>query len=210
MKIIELTHTIRGDMPVYPGTEQPVLTTACTIAEAGYREALLHMYSHTGTHMDAPAHMISGGRTLDDFPAETFVGPGFALDCRGLTEIPLSLLRSHESEIRRADFLLFCTGWDKRWGQVDYYEAFPCLTPEAAAFVTELPLKGIGEDCISIDPCDTTDYPNHMAPLGAGLVNTENLKNLDQLLGKRFTFATLPLKFENSDGCSCRAVAILD
>ena len=209
MKIIELTHTIRGDMPVYPGTEQTVLTTACTIAEACYRETLLHMYSHTGTHMDAPAHMISGGRTLDDFPAETFVGPGFALDCRGLTEIPLSLLRSHESEIRRADLLLFCTGWDKRWGQVDYYEAFPCLTPEAAAFVTELPLKGIGEDCISIDPCDTTDYPNHMALLGAGLVNTENLKNLDQLLGKRFTFATLPLKFENSDGCSCRAVAIL-
>ena len=93
MNVIELTHTIQGDMPVYPGTEQPVLTTACTIREAGYRETLLHMYSHTGTHMDAPAHMIEGGKTLDTFPAEAFVGPGLALDCRGLREIPLSLLR---------------------------------------------------------------------------------------------------------------------
>ena len=41
-------------------------------------------------------------------------------------------------------------------------------------------------------------------------MNTENLKNLDQLLGKFFLFAALPLKFENSDGCSCRAVAIID
>lgn len=75
MNVIELTHTIQGDMPVYPGTEQPVLTTACTIRDAGYRETILHMYSHTGTHMDAPAHMIELGRTLDAFPAETFVGP---------------------------------------------------------------------------------------------------------------------------------------
>lgn len=43
MNVIELTHTIQGDMPVYPGTEQPVLTTACTIRDAGYRETILHM-----------------------------------------------------------------------------------------------------------------------------------------------------------------------
>ena len=73
-----------------------------------------------------------------------------------------------------------------------------------------LPLKGIGEDCISIDPCDSIDFPNHITLLGAGLVNTENLKNLDQLLGKAFLFAALPLKFENSDGCSCRAVAMVE
>ena len=192
MSVLDLTHTISGEMPVYPGTEKPVLTTACTIETAGYRETLLHMYSHTGTHMDAPAHMIARGRTLDSYGVE----------------IPLALLRAHEEDIRRAEFLLFCTGWDRLWGKDGYYENFPCLTAEAARFVASLPLKGVGEDSISLDPCDSADFPNHMALLGADFVNTENLTGIDALIGKRFTFLTMPLKFENADGCSCRAAAI--
>ena len=77
MTVIDLTHTIREDMPVYPGTEQPRLTTACTVSQCGYRETLLHMYSHTGTHMDAPAHMIDGALTLDGCGADRFVGRGY-------------------------------------------------------------------------------------------------------------------------------------
>ena len=158
MTVIDLTHTIREDMPVYPGTEPPRLTTACTVSQCGYRETLLHMYSHTGTHMDAPAHMMDGAPTLDSFGPDRFVGRGYVLDCR---------------------------------------------------FVAGLPLKGVGEDSISLDPCDTVDFPNHLTLFGAGLVNTENLKGLAQLIGREFTFLTMPLKFENADGCSCRAAAIV-
>ncbi|MFR5386883.1 MAG: cyclase family protein [Oscillospiraceae bacterium] len=95
------------------------------------------------------------------------------------------------------------------WGQPRYYEGFPCLTAEAAEYVASLGLKGVGEDSISLDPCDTTDYPNHMILLGAGLVNTENLTGLEALVGKTFTFLTLPLKWEHADGSSCRAMAML-
>ena len=209
MLTLDLTHTISSCMPVYPGTQQPRLTTACTIEQCGYQETLLHMYSHTGTHMDAPAHMVSSGMTLDAFPAETFVGQGFALDCREEKAITLPLLLKHESALRQVDFLLFCTGWDRYWGQEKYYHGFPCLTPEAARFVATLPLSGVGEDSISLDPCDSVDCPNHMTLLGQGFVNTENLTGLEQLIGKDFTFLTLPLKFENSDGCSCRAMALI-
>ncbi len=66
----------------------------------------------------------------------------------------------------------------------------------------------MGEDTISLDPCDSADFPNHITLLGADFVNTENLTGLDALIGRRFTFVTLPLKFENSDGCSCRAIAM--
>lgn len=88
----ELTHTIRNDMPVYPGTEQPRLTTACTIDQCSYRETLLHMFSHTGTHMDAPAHMLRDGTALDRYDAAKFAGPAVAVDCRGQRAITLSLL----------------------------------------------------------------------------------------------------------------------
>ena len=185
MTVIDLTHTIREDMPVYPGTEPPRLTTACTVSQCGYRETLLHMYSHTGTHMDAPAHMMDGAPTLDSFGPDRFVGRGYVLDCRGLSQIPLDLLLRHEAALRDADFLLFCTGWDQYWGTDAYYEGFPCLTEEAARFVAGLTL------------------------FGAGLVNTENLKGLAQLVSREFTFLTMPLKFENADGCSCRAAAIV-
>ena len=208
MKIYDLTHTIRNDMPVYPGTEQPRLTTACTIEEVGYRETLLHMYSHTGTHMDAPAHMLPDGATLDSYAPEKLAGAAVVVDCRGEKDISLPLLQRYD--LSGVDFVLFCTGWDKKWGTPAYYENFPCLTAEAAAYLAALPLKGVGEDSISLDPCDSTDFPNHITLMKAGFINTENLTGLDALLGRRFTFVTLPLKFENADGCSCRAIAMED
>ena len=206
MKVYDLTHTIQNDMPVYPGTEQPRLTTACTIETAGYRETLLHMFSHTGTHMDAPAHMLLEGAPLDSYGADRFTGPAVVIDCRGETAISLPLLKRYD--LNGVDFVLFCTGWDKKWGTPAYYEGFPCLTPDAAAYLAALPLKGVGEDTISLDPCDSADFPNHITLMRADFVNTENLTGLDALVGRRFTFVTLPLKFENSDGCSCRAIAM--
>ena len=206
MRVYDLTHTIRNDMPVYPGTEQPQLTTACTIESAGYRETLLHMFSHTGTHMDAPAHMLLDGAPLDSYGTDKFTGTAVVVDCRGETDISLPLLQRYDLD--GVDFVLFCTGWDKKWGSPDYYEGFPCLTADAAAYLATLPLKGVGEDSISLDPCGSADFPNHITLLGADFVNTENLTGLDDLIGRRFTFVTLPLKFENSDGCSCRAIAM--
>ena len=208
MKIYDLTHTIRNDMPVYPGTEQPRLTTACTIEETGYRETLLHMYSHTGTHMDAPAHMLPGGATLDSYAPEKLAGAAVVVDCRGEKAITLPLLQRYD--LSGVDFVLFCTGWDRKWGTPAYYENFPCLTADAAAYLATLPLKGVGEDSISLDPCDSTDFPNHITLMKVDFINTENLTGLDALLGRRFTFVTLPLKFENADGCSCRAIAMED
>lgn len=206
MKVYDLTHTIKNDMPVYPGTEQPKLTTACTIEAAGYRETLLHMFSHTGTHMDAPAHMLLDGAALDSYGADKFAGTAVVVDCRGHESISLPLLQGYD--LNGVDFVLFCTGWAKKWGSPDYYAGFPCLTADAAAYLAALPLKGVGEDSISLDPCDSVDFPNHITLLGADFVNTENLTGLDALIGRRFTFVTLPLKFENSDGCSCRAIAM--
>ena len=74
MKVIDLTHTITEDMPVYPGTEQPRLTPANSYDKDGFRETLIRMYSHTGTHIDPPAHIFPEGRTLDSFPPEQFLG----------------------------------------------------------------------------------------------------------------------------------------
>ena len=54
MRVIDLTHTITRDMPVYPGTDTPRLTPAGTYEDDGFKETRLQMSSHTGTHMDSP------------------------------------------------------------------------------------------------------------------------------------------------------------
>lgn len=74
MTVIDLTHVISPEMPVYLGTEGPRLTPVFTCEKDGFRETLLSMFSHTGTHMDAPAHVLSGRTTLDAFPVSQFVG----------------------------------------------------------------------------------------------------------------------------------------
>ena len=67
MRVIDLTHTIKEDMPVYPGTETPTLTPVSVYEKDGFRESLLRMTTHTGTHMDPPAHLFPG-RSLSARP----------------------------------------------------------------------------------------------------------------------------------------------
>ena len=84
MKVIDLTHTITEKMPVFPGTKQPQLITVNNYDENGFRETLLKITTHTGTHIDPPAHVYAGKTTLDDLPPESFIGKALVIDCRGL------------------------------------------------------------------------------------------------------------------------------
>ena len=153
-RILDLTHPITADMPVYPGTTSPVIEVANTVAEHGFLEHRLTMVTHTGTHVDAPAHMLVGGRTLDTYPADTFVGPATVLDVSAVTgDIGRELLEPHRDVIARQAFLLLHTGWSARWGDESYFCDYPALSVEAAAWLGELGLRGIGLDAVSIDEC---------------------------------------------------------
>lgn len=137
MKVIDLTHTITEDMPVYPGTEQPRLTPANSYDKDGFRETLIRMYSHTGTHIDPPAHIFPEGRTLDSFPPEQFLGKALVIDCRDLKdgeEISLERIQKYGEPTQEADFLLFNTGYDRLWGTEAYFGDYPCLSAAALEY----------------------------------------------------------------------------
>ena len=213
MKIIDLTHTIKPNMPVFPGTEPPQLSPASTFEKDGFRETLLTMYSHTGTHMDAPAHVREDGITLDKFPVNKFVGKALVIDCSDLSEgnvIDISYINKYKNIIDEAEFILFRTNWDKYWDTEKYYGKFPVINDEVADFLINSNKKGIGLDVISIEEIESEDLPMHHKILKNNLVIIENLCNLDQIGNNLFTFCALPLKFINSDGASIRAIAILD
>ena len=94
MKVYDLTYAISTSMPVYPGMEAPTLSSAATVEQDGYHETKIAMYSHTGTHMDAPAHIFRGAPTLDVLPPESFAGAVYVLDCSELGQRNRSAMRS--------------------------------------------------------------------------------------------------------------------
>jgi len=212
MNIIDLSHTLNNDTPVYPGTEKPVFTQANTIEKDGFTETKISMYSHTGTHMDAPAHMISGTKTLDAFEPSKFYGTAICIDCTGLLNCTISEahLLSFSNIISQVDFILLKTGWSKYWTKQEYFDEFPTLSISACKWLCNFNLKGVGIDTISIDKMESSSMENHHILLKHGMVIIENLNNLQDAGNEVFTFSCFPLKFKNSDGAPVRAVAILD
>ncbi len=211
MKVIDLTHTIRERMPVYPGTDAPRFIPANSYEKDGFKETLLQMYTHTGTHMDPPAHLFAGRTTLDQFPAEQFIGKALVIDCRGVGSggaITRDLVERYGEKAREADFLLFNLGWDDRWGTDDYFGDYPCLDDAVMDLVIQGRYKGIGFDVIGLDPIADENLTRHKKLFQSrDIVNIENLKNLALCGSDLFWFSCFPLKLEHGDGSPVRAVA---
>lgn len=207
--LIDLTRTIRPGMPVYPGTTPPEIRQGATLDEDGFAEKVVTFFSHTGTHMDAPAHIIPGGATLDMLPMDSFHGAGLIVDVRGMDTIDVAVFREHEADLLSASYLVLRTGWEEKWGSDDYFVDFPVMTLEAARFIAELSISGVAVDAISVDPVDSMTLDVHHVLLKAGIVIVENVCNLDALQSKQFTFCALPLKIDDADGAPVRAVGII-
>lgn len=203
---IELTHKMEEEMPVYPGTEGPVFDKSFTIEKNGFAETLVKMFSHTGTHMDAPAHMVPGGKTLDEYPVQHFIGEAYLLDLtNGVPDV--KELAGDLCLIEKSDFIILKTGWSKKWGADDYFKGFPVLTGELLDYLLQFDIRGFGVDAISVDPVGTSTFDNHMKMFAKKCTIVENLKNLDNIPQKNFKIIMLPLLTKDSDGFSARVVA---
>lgn len=211
MKVIDLTHVITENMPVYPGTETPRFESANSYEKDGFKETRLTMFTHTGTHMDPPAHLFPGRTTLDQFPAEQFIGQALVIDCRELKEgdaITMAHIRRYGEKAEKADFLLFCLGWDKFWGTDAYFGDYPCIDEEVLDYIIAGSYKGIGFDVIGLDPIADANLTRHKKLFrNKDIVNIENLKDLQKCGEGLFHFSCFPLKLEASDGSPIRAIA---
>lgn len=212
MNVVDLSHAVSRAMPVYPGTEPPEIIEATTLAGAGFAEKLLRLYSHTGTHVDAPAHLLEGAATIDRFPAGRFVGPGCVVDASGpgRAVIKAADLENERDRIAKAEFVLLHTGWADRWGKASYYSGYPVLSEEAAERLAAFGLKGVGIDAMSFDEMGSKAFPVHRILLGRNMILVENLRGLKALIGRAFVFSCLPLPIAEGDGSPVRAVAVFN
>src|SRR3989338_6624959 len=101
--IIDLTMPIDEKTPNFPG--DPILKIRRhNVKEHGCGKTFLEIHTHVSTHIDAPSHMIEGGKTLSDFPIGKFAGEAIVIDVQGQKNIEPDL-----SGVRQGDIVFFLT-----------------------------------------------------------------------------------------------------
>lgn len=181
-----------------------------TIEQDGFAEMTFSMVTHTATHMDAPAHILPGGKTLDRYDVAHFAGRAAIIKAFDVPDgkITAEHLEPYRSRLEQADFALIHTGWSRYWGENKYFDGFPSLTAGAAEKLAGFRLQGVGIDAISVDHIDSYDFPVHHRLLEADTLIIENLARLDAIRKEEVHFICLPLKITGADGSPARAVAI--
>lgn len=188
---------LSADTPVYPGDPQVELSQIASVEKDGFRDSKLTVDTHNGTHIDAPAHMVAGGKTLDEFDMGRLVGPGVLVDAR--TEVTVEALR----EVTDDSIVLLWAGLSDRFQANDYYDKLPRFADGAVAELVQRHPKMVGIDAGSIDG---EPFAVHKALLGADILLAENLVGLSALAGKQFEVIALPLKLD-VDGSPARVIA---
>lgn len=189
------------------------IETAKTLAKDGWNATTLHLYSHVGTHMDAPLHFEVADQTIDQIPVERFVTEAWVVN---LTHIKSSALITVADmapiahKIKVGQSLVLHTGWSKKLYSDAYRDELPRISEELAYWMGE---KGIG--LLGVEPPSVADVNNmeevtkiHTILMKNDIIIVEGLTNLDQLSKEKITLIALPLKVENGDGAPARVIAM--
>ncbi|NUR78450.1 MAG: cyclase family protein [Thermoleophilia bacterium] len=209
-RIVDLTHHLFDEMAVYPGIPQPEFRAIARVADDGYAMSEYHLINHIGTHIDAPAHQILDGATLDEIPLERLVTDAVTIDVSDLEPGPIArdVLEPRAAGVRDGDFVFLHSDNAKNYGLDAYWTGWAFPDAAAARMLIERGISGIGFDGPSCDPVDTTTFDLHRVWLGAGRLILENLTNLGELPA-RCPVVIAPLKVREANGGPSRVFAFL-
>ena len=202
MRILDISQTVRSGMPVWPGDPEVLLeplSVAAGVAVA--RVSRLSMGTHTGTHVDAPRHVVPVGRTVEAIPLEALVGP--------VRVIPWECTRPvGAGDLEALDLPCDCTRLIVQFvhGAADA-PVGPGFTLDAAEWLVRRGFLLVGTDSASVESCDDAALTVHRLLLQAGVVIVENLR-LDAVTPGDYDLVCLPLKLLGADGAPARAILI--
>ncbi len=203
--LIDLTHPITPRIPVYfpwhPATD---VTQTANYEEHRCVVSAITIGTHTGTHIDAPRHVLEGGSGIDEYDTRLWMLDAFVCDLSpreansGITADELRSL-----PIPGGSAVILKTGWDARFGEADYYRTYPPLTNDAAEYLVQL-----GVPLIAADTPYTLDV--HYIFLKKGIPLVTNLNNTSKLKQGTVTLISAPLLVEHADGAPARVFALVE
>lgn len=211
MRIYDISLTLSPDLPTWPGDSPVVIGRVAKMEEgANANVSRMDMGVHTGTHVDAPFHFLTGGKTSEHLPLDLLIGPVYVLN------LPDVVDRITAPVLRQAGIppgalrLLIKTRNSQYWasGDSSFHTGFVGIGADGAGFLVDLGIKLIGVDYLSVAPYKQS-RPTHEVLLKAGVVIVEGL-NLSEVTQGLYTLYCLPLKLAGCDGAPARAILISD
>ena len=170
-------------METYPGDPAFDCTRVREVEKDGYQLTEIRMSAHCGTHMDAPAHFIAGGKTIDQLDSSLFFGPALCIAARTPAD-----LRRTPAGTRRV---------------IVRDEGFGGLRMDDAEYLLAAGVRLFGTDRLSVSADDVT-MAVHVKLLGAEMLLLEGL-NFAGLPEGEYELTALPIRLTGSDGAPARA-----
>ncbi|MDF1616522.1 cyclase family protein [Petrocella sp. FN5] len=202
MKIFDISMTIEPNIMVYKNYEskKPIFSNASNFNTGNHYETDLKMNLHTGTHIDAPLHMIRDGLTMEHFNLNRFMTKVKVLD---LTHVSGMITRVDlkEKEVQKGDFLLFKT---KNSFEEHFNNEFISLSEDGAAYLAKLGIQGVGTDGLGIER-DQPEHGTHKRLFNADIMIIEGLRLRDIEEGI-YDMIALPLKLADVEASPARVV----
>lgn len=212
---IDLSHKVVSAMPVDPALKLPELEFFGRIGENGgmHNLEIISYCPHTGTHMDAPFHVIGDASSIESWPEDILIGPAavIAIGMPGSYEITKSDITEWETEngeIKAGEAVLFHTGHDANWdlGYDAYIKnGYPTISPEAADYLVSKKIRFVAVESISPEG-NSTDI--HQKFLGAGIPVVENIYNLGEIGASRCETVGTFAAVDGATGVWIRLLAI--
>ena len=206
MKIIDLTLTF------HEGMRGVTFESARTKSKDGWNARTLHLYSHAGTHMDAPFHFGVNDQTIDDFEVSRFVCNSWVIPVNAgpKQKIKLKDLGKYSDLIEPGEGVVLKTGWSKFIEETKYRKKLPGIHESLAQWFVDKKINMLVVEPPSIaDVLDLKEVTKiHEILLGGDIIIVEGITNLDSLSKEKITLVALPLKVKDGDGAPARVIAM--
>ncbi len=199
----DLTVPISENIPVWQGDPKVRLERSRSVFGGNVVHSMrMHLGNHTGTHVDAPRHMIDDGSTLDQIPIERWLGRArvVAIDAPQVGAEELAAV-----DLEGVDKVLFKTRNAGKLHDSEFDKDFVALDPAGARFLVERGVRLVGIDYLGIEAYSSPDFATHHILLGAGVLIIEGL-DLARVPPGDYELLCLPMLIEQGDGAPARVV----
>lgn len=208
MKIVDISLTLSQDMIMYPGCSLPKFFTIDTPDdEQSFLTTKIEIETHTGTHIDAPKHLLGKGLSVDKIPLDNLYGTAIIYEAKEERPMGLSAFKKEITDSLKDKIVIFKTGEGKYLAEGTFRRNFLVPSKELSMYLIDQGIKCVGIDTLSIDACDPFEVVNHPLYLENDIPVIEGLY-LEDVLAGQYTFICLPLKLKNLDGSPARAIII--